>query len=161
MPVETLAQPQAPAAARAPARPWSARLVPAIIFAVGAPILALSAYLTPDPTGVGTHQQLHLPPCGFLMATGYPCPTCGYTTAFALAAHGRLGAALRTQPAGAVLVLAISALTLVSACALVTGASLAPLNRLFRPTLFLGAGALVLGAWVYKIVQMSHTLHHP
>jgi hypothetical protein len=158
MSAKTLAQPESVVvAARAPRRS-SARLVPAIIFGLGASVLGLSAYLTPDPTGLGTHRQLGLPPCGFLLATGYPCPTCGYTTAFALAAHGRVWASLRTQPAGAILALALCALTLVSAYALVTGSTLAPVARLLRPALLMAAGALVLGAWVYKVLLVSHTL---
>ena len=46
-------------------------------------VIALAATLSPDPSGHGTHQQLGLPPCGFIYVTGYPCPGCGLTTAFA------------------------------------------------------------------------------
>jgi hypothetical protein len=158
MSAQTLSQPETAVAAARASRRGSARLAPAIIFILGASILGLSACLTPDPTGLGTHTRLGLPPCGFYLATGYPCPTCGYTTAFALAAHGRIWASLRTQPAGAVLALALSALTLVSGYALVTGSTLAPLGRLLRPALFVAAGAVVLGAWVYKVLLVSHTL---
>ena len=158
MSAQTLTQPETVAAAAQASRRGSTRLVPAIIFALGAGVLGVSAYLTPDPTGLGTHTQLLLPACGFYLATGYPCPTCGYTTAFALAAHGQIWASLRTQPAGAVLALAVCALTLVSGYALVTGSTLAPVGRLLRPALFIAAGALVLGAWVYKVLLVSHTL---
>jgi hypothetical protein len=33
---------------------------------------------------MATHQQLGLPPCNFVSATGLPCPACGLTTSFAL-----------------------------------------------------------------------------
>ena len=50
--------------------------------------LAVSVWLAPRPAGFGTHRALGLPPCGFLAQTGYPCPSCGMTTAFAAMAHG-------------------------------------------------------------------------
>src|SRR5712691_11955934 len=31
-----------------------------------------------------THLQLGLPRCAFYEKTGYPCPSCGFTTSFAL-----------------------------------------------------------------------------
>ncbi len=42
----------------------------------------LAAFLKPHPSGVGTHQQLGLPPCYFLALSGLPCPACGMTTCF-------------------------------------------------------------------------------
>jgi hypothetical protein len=46
-------------------------------------VLAIARRVAPDPSGLGTHVQLGLPPCGFLAWTGLPCPACGLTTAFA------------------------------------------------------------------------------
>jgi hypothetical protein len=158
MSANTLTQPEASDPARAAPSPWVARVPSALLFLAGAAVLAVSAHLKPDPTGMGTHEQLGLPPCGFLLATHLPCPTCGYTTAFALAAHGRLWAALRTQPAGFILALAVTALTLVSAYSLAAGVSLARLARLLRPGVFVALGALVLGAWVYKVLIVCHRL---
>lgn len=63
-------------------------------------MLVASAWLTPDPSGHGTHTQLGLPPCGFLWLTGLPCPACGLTTSFAWLAHGHLWASLRAHPLG-------------------------------------------------------------
>jgi hypothetical protein len=158
MSAHTLIQPEACGRARAAPASWSVRVPSAILFLLGSCVLVLSACLTPSSTGLGTHEQLGLPKCGFLLATGLPCPTCGYTTAFALAAHGRLGAALCTQPAGFVLALAVTALTLVGAYTLVAGVSLGRLARLLRPGVFLALGVLILGAWVYKILIVCHSL---
>lgn len=69
-------------------------------------VLCTAAWLTPSATGMGTHEGLGLPPCGFAYTSGMPCPTCGMTTSFSLAVRGRVLAAIVTQPAGFVLFLA-------------------------------------------------------
>lgn len=60
--------------------------------------LVVARGLEPASSGFGTHQQLGLPACGWLASTGYPCPTCGFTTAFALAARGHFVLAWQAQP---------------------------------------------------------------
>jgi len=69
----------------------------------GAALVVGALGLEPDPRGYGTHEQLGLPPCGFLPGSGIPCPTCGVTTAFTLVAHGRPIEAVAAQPFGALL----------------------------------------------------------
>lgn len=61
-------------------------------------VLFLATWLVPDPRGFGTDTQLGLGTCTFLAATGYPCPMCGATTTFTLAAHLRPVEALLNQP---------------------------------------------------------------
>ena len=54
-------------------------------FALGAlplAVIATATTLVPAAEGHGTHTQLGLPPCGFLVSTGLPCPGCGLTTSF-------------------------------------------------------------------------------
>jgi len=46
------------------------------------------------------HEQLGLPPCQFLQSTGFPCPSCGLTSSFALLAHGDPVPAFLANPAG-------------------------------------------------------------
>jgi hypothetical protein len=64
--------------------------------------LATARLLVPDPSGLGTHRQLGLPPCGFLAWTGLRCPSCGMTTAMAWMTRGRIDRALEANPAGAI-----------------------------------------------------------
>ena len=116
-------------------------------------VLIVASLLEADARGLGTHQQLGLPPCGFRLATGLPCATCGYTTSFTHAAKGRMGRALATQPAGAILAVATAAAALLSACGLITGASLAPVaSALWHPRTIVIGGGIVVGSWVYKLV---------
>src|SRR5437870_10055475 len=55
-------------------------------------VLTTGAMLHPytedgQPRTQETHMQLGLPPCEFYRRTGYPCPSCGFTTSFALTMH--------------------------------------------------------------------------
>ena len=133
----------------------SVRFVPAVVFSGSLALLAVSLWLTPNPLGYGTHQQLGLPPCAAQQFTGIPCPTCGMTTAFSFAAHGQLRSAFLAQPAGAVLALCNAMLLLVSGYCLALGVSMRPLGRLITPALLVVLGVLVGLAWIYKIVLPS------
>ena len=37
-------------------------------------ILGVAAWLSPSTDGIGTHQQLGLPQCGWIVAADLPCP---------------------------------------------------------------------------------------
>lgn len=127
--------------------------------AVGAGVvLGLALWMDPAPAGVGTHTQLGLAGCAVLARFGVPCPMCGMTTSFAHMAEGDLGRALRAQPAGAGLFLA-----------LVAGAALGLADLLGARCLerllawahrheagLAGFGLLLLGAaWAFKILTWS------
>ncbi|MCC7145521.1 MAG: DUF2752 domain-containing protein [Phycisphaeraceae bacterium] len=138
-----------------PTRAWN-RALALLILAFTLGLLVPAARLQPDPSGMGTHTQLGLPPCPWPTTYGYPCPTCGVTTAAALAAHGRLIEALIVQPAGALLTVALAAAALLSAYALVTGISLKPLlGAALRPATLWIIVMIVLLAWGYKVMLGS------
>ena len=63
-------------------------------------VLTIARVLSPSPNGLGTHQQLGLPPCFFHKLTGIPCPTCGMTTSFAHTVRLHFYEAFVTQPFG-------------------------------------------------------------
>lgn len=50
----------------------------------------IALWLTPNPSGHGTHTQLGLPPCPSMLLTSRPCPGCGLTTSFSASAHLRV-----------------------------------------------------------------------
>ncbi len=70
-------------------------------------VLAAAATIEPDVRGYGTHTQLGLPPCGFLLLTGSPCPGCGLTTAFAHGIRGHWALAANANPLGLALFLVV------------------------------------------------------
>ncbi|MEM6393340.1 MAG: DUF2752 domain-containing protein [Planctomycetota bacterium] len=132
------------------------RLLALAIFLPAAALLTTAALLSPNPNGHGTHTSLGLAPCGLLQATGIPCPTCGMTTAFALAADASLLQSLLTQPLGFLLALATAATTLVTGYALVTGMRLQPLiDALLQPRTFWAFAVLTVLAWAYTIARFQ------
>ena len=71
-------------------------------------VLATAALLRPydeegKPRTQETHLQLGLPRCAFYDKTGYPCPSCGFTTSFALTMHADPANALRANSVGTLL----------------------------------------------------------
>ncbi|MCA9305869.1 MAG: DUF2752 domain-containing protein [Phycisphaerales bacterium] len=118
-----------------------------------AALLGTAAWLSPSGAGHGTHTQLGMPPCGWVLAFDKPCPTCGMTTSFAHAAHGELWAAFVTQPFGALLALASAMVFWMGLHSAVTGSrALSSLGRLFLPRYVWIGVALLVAAWVYKLL---------
>lgn len=74
------------------------RIVPFFLFSTSFVILVLAYSLEPDLSGIGTHQQLGLEPCGFLTRTKIPCMMCGMTTSFSLYMHAKFLDAIVNQP---------------------------------------------------------------
>jgi hypothetical protein len=117
-----------------------------------AAVLVLACWLRPDRRGFGTHEQLGMPPCSFVVLTRLPCPTCGMTTAFALMMHGHPWLALKAQPAGAILSLGTVVLLPVAVVVTVTGRSpRVDWDRLGPTRLALAFGLLILGGWAFKM----------
>jgi hypothetical protein len=68
-------------------------------------LLITAALLKPSPAGLGTLQQLGLPPCTFRQLFGIRCPSCGMTTSWSHLMHGSLTAAWRANVGGTLLAL--------------------------------------------------------
>lgn len=129
------------------------RLCGLAVALAAAGVLGLAAWFEPAEGGLGTHEQLNLPSCGWIVIMDLPCPTCGMTTAFAHAAEGNLLASARTQPLGFVLAVITAMALLLGTYVAVTGSRIgASVVGLWgRHTGWVVAGA-VLAAWGYKIV---------
>ncbi|MFH1109252.1 MAG: DUF2752 domain-containing protein [Planctomycetota bacterium] len=133
-------------------RPFFTRAIAGLVLAGCVSLFAVAARLEPAAGGIGTHEQLGLPPCGMAMIWGLPCPTCGMTTAFAYAARGQFAAAFHAQPAGLTLALATASGAFAAGGTLVTGRSYrVNWTRLSPTRVGCGAVVVVLGAWVYEL----------
>ena len=146
-----------------PTAPWSSkpallsRIVWAVLFAIPTAVMVTAATLTPNPVGHGTHMQLGLPPCGFLVFTGYPCPGCGLTTAFAYMIRANVVGAWIANPFGIALFLATFGFIPLAAIGFVRGwPVVATLDRIHAEKIAVALSILSLVAWVTRIaMQMS------
>jgi len=127
--------------------------VAAGVVALGAiSLLIVASRLTPSPAGAGTHMQLGLPNCGWMMTMGKPCPTCGMTTSFAYAAHGEFGSAVRAQPMGAFLSFATAAAFWIGMYVAATGSRIGEVcGNLARPRVLWALAGAGAAAWAYKL----------
>ena len=140
--------------AQAPPR-WrvsgSERFVAALLSLACLSVLILAAWLRPAQAGHGTHTQLGLPACPWASNLRAPCPTCGMTTAFSLAAHGRPLAAFLTQPFGFALALLTAAGFWAGVHIAATGAPVSRIyERLLRPKCLWAFAGLAVASWAYK-----------
>ncbi len=152
---------QAPPVTANPARIASAtavgstrrRLTAVVVTLAAATILGLAAYLEPSPTGLGTHTQLSMPTCPWIVTMDLPCPTCGMTTAFAHAANGNPLAALGAQPLGAALALVTAMALLAAGYVAVTGSVIASsFAGLWSARAAWILAVVATAAWAYKVL---------
>lgn len=128
--------------------------------AVLACLLATARVLRPDPRGFGTHTQLGLLPCGFYWTTGYPCPSCGMTTAFAWVMRGRFDRAWGANPAGSVLAPAcVVVMTWLAACA-VKGRPCWGARTIDGPAVVLVVATVGVSllAWILRLIVLGRVL---
>lgn len=116
-------------------------------------LLGVALWVEPDSSGLGTHRQLGFPACTSITLTGYPCPTCGMTTAFSHTVRGQLPSAFMAQPAGLLLALMTILIGVLSLLTITTG-QIATINwyRLSPTWVVLLFLAVILLAWLFKIM---------
>ena len=156
----THAPAHAPPTAPAPLRATRGeRLVCALLAAAAIAVLGVAAWLDPAPSGIGTHQALGMAPCGWMQGMGLPCPSCGMTTAFALAADGSFLDSAYVQPMGFLLAVGTAATALVCLHVALTGSRLGHvLGARLTPRVLLGLGILALLSWGWKLALVRGVL---
>ena len=121
-----------------------------------ATLIAIGGLTTPATAGHGTHEQLGLPPCSWMVDYGIPCPGCGVTTSISLFAHGRPWAAFVNQPFGFVLALGAAVLPVATFAAHLRGTDLRPiLLRLPWIELVIAGATLFTLGWVWKFFELA------
>ena len=137
------------------ARPRVAEAWALLVVVLCGAVLAVAGLLPPDTRGFGTHSNLGLPECGLMRTVGFPCPTCGMTTAFAHTVRGRWTIALRAQPAGWLLCVGTMATMGLALSVVITGKTWVVNWYRISPTrlVLVGVGLLLAG-WAYKIVAV-------
>ena len=128
------------------------RVVSAAIILIAAAMVLLLLSVSPDDRGHGTHEQLGMSPCSWAQGPdGFPCPTCGVTTAASHLVHLQPLQAVATQPFGAALALAGLALAVLALGCLVGRKSFLDfLAWLPYGSIVVGFTVLLLLSWGYK-----------
>ena len=114
-------------------------------------LLVIAAWLQPESSGMGTHRQLGLPPCTFLVLFGIPCPSCGMTTSWSHFMRGEFGQA-RSANAGGVCLAALAAIgSMWSLLAAIRGDSYPALPRHFLIALVCIVSAVTVVDWIARM----------
>ncbi len=119
-------------------------------------VLSIAAWLNPNSQGHGTHRQLGLSPCMWVVTLDKPCPTCGMTTSFSHAGEGSWIQSFKTQPMGTILVILTCAITIGALVQSIFGSRVySTIEPILKPKLFVLMGALLIAAWIYKIITWT------
>lgn len=126
-------------------------------FALGGMLLILlvtAKFLTPNPSGIGTHQQLGLPACAFRSIVGVRCPSCGMTTAWAYMLSGDFTKSLESNLAGALLCIHAILVSFFLIVFTITGKGFrghyfGNINTAF----FVSEGVLALTCWIWSLIS--------
>ena len=113
-------------------------------------VLGLALSLTPHAEGHGTHRDLGLPPCQWIITYGIPCPTCGMTTSVSAWAHGNAFLGLKAQPFGVVIFAIVLAGALAGTAQMLMGRKLIDLIRFRWWWLIVIVGGILAG-WGIKL----------
>lgn len=137
--------------------PSGASVVPYWLFiAVVLAVFGLGWRVTPSVHGIGTHEQLGLPPCGFYTFTGIPCPSCGLTTSVSGWLHGEVRLAFWSQPFGIIVLLVLVWGLWLSVVGICTKRAL---TELIHPATLekiqMGLLVLFLLSWITKLTFFS------
>ena len=134
----------------------------AVLVAMSMAVVLVAALLEPADAWYGTHERLGLPPCVTVKMTGgYPCPTCGFTTALCRMARLEVWQALLAHPFGAVVFVAAVALLLWTAASPMLGRSpLGALGRMKSPWCWGVLIALYFGSWAFNIAAVVAGVKH-
>lgn len=76
------------------------RVAAVFIAVIPISLLGVAGGLEPNSKGVGTHQQLGLPPCSMRVLFGIRCPGCGMTTSWAHFTRGQFTQSARVNSGG-------------------------------------------------------------
>ena len=142
--------------AESPVGPWLDRLIAVVVVAAAAGMVYALRRVRPDGRGFGTHEQLGMQPCGWPASYGFPCPTCGVTTAASHLVHLEPIDAMIAQPFGAALALVGLLGAGYAAVCLLTGRSyMDRIVRLPYGTAFVVGLILLFASWLYKTLTFS------
>jgi hypothetical protein len=133
---------------------WLSIVVWLVLLSGPLAVIITAALLAPSAEGHGTHTQLGLPPCGFLVYTGYPCPGCGLTTAFAHMVRFEVVGAFYSNPFGIPLFLCTAAMIPLGVLGIVRRMPVVDtLDRLHAEKIAIVLSVLSIGVWLTRVAM--------
>jgi hypothetical protein len=130
------------------------------MLAAACSVLAVALWLKPAACGYGTHTQLGLPPCNFLLVTHLPCPSCGLTTSFAYAIRFEYWKAFVANPFGLVAFFGTVSLIPAGVFLLWRRMSFRRITESAHFTKVLYAGtAFYFLSWIFKLGEIKFAIH--
>ena len=133
---------------------WQQRAMLALLGGALFTLLAIAVVLQPDRSGFGTHRQLGMPRCTFLVIFGYRCPSCGMTTSWAHLVRGELTAAMVANAGGTLLAVLAMMAGLWSVVTAVRGRYLVGLpGRGAVVTVFVVVVLVTVVQWVWRLAM--------
>ncbi|MFG0255857.1 MAG: DUF2752 domain-containing protein [Rhodopirellula sp. JB053] len=123
-----------------------------VILGLVTPLL-VARTLSPSTHGLGTHQQLGLPPCSMRVLFGIRCPACGMTTSWSHWTRGDWWASLRTNAGGACLAFVAVGIVAIAAKVLWTGRVPEPPTTYRVGWAIVAVGGITVIDWFVRLSQ--------
>lgn len=114
-------------------------------------LLAVARTLSPVAAGLGTHQQLGLPPCSMQVLLAMRCPACGMTTSWSHWTRGHWWAAAQANVGGCALAFVAVAVVIVAARVTWTGRSPRSRTLTVLGWAIVGTGVVTVVDWLARL----------
>lgn len=114
-------------------------------------LLIIAGNLNPTERGLGTHQQLGLPPCSLRVISGIRCPACGMTTSWSYFVRGDWLASMSTNAGGFLLALLCVAMMVCAAQVVRCGRLPSPRVQTSLTMAGVGILAVTLVDWIIRL----------
>ena len=115
-------------------------------------LMVVARGLVPSTAGLGTHQQLGLPPCSIRWMLGIRCPACGMTTSWAHFARGEWAESLHVNVGGFLLALLSLAAIGLALRVSWTGRPPAAAAQQVLLIVLIGIGTVTLADWARRVI---------
>lgn len=134
--------------------PHARRVIATVVASFCAALLSVALFVSPASAGIGTHEQLNLPSCGWITLMDLPCVTCGMTTSFSHAVRGSFLQSFLTQPLGFLLAMGTAMTMLIASYVAMTGSQVTRMFAgLWTPRMLWLLVAVAAGSWLFKIMS--------
>ncbi|GAA5509946.1 DUF2752 domain-containing protein [Novipirellula caenicola] len=116
-------------------------------------LLVTASQLSPSEQGLGTHQQLGLPPCSSRILFGIRCPACGMTTSWAHFTQGHWWQSVQANVGGFLLAMVACWVVLLSAAVFVNPRVDVMRYQKTAAIAAIGIGLITLCDWLFRLYR--------